>query len=910
MAPPNNESKPTPKATATAAPKIATASATAAKASPASSSSPCLFSLKDGELTVGGGEAKAALLTGVPGNVTLTPFAAAFDQAPPDTPRELVERAVANARRGAFLGFTLPPEAAAATDRAACRVGRLPGPRDFLSVFRFKTWWSTAWAGRRGRDLQMETQWVLLEVPELAGAGAGYVLVLPLVQGKFRSAIFPAGGDDDGVVICAESGSKAVTGTDFSRIAYLHAGDDPYTLMHEAYLAARVHLGTFRLIQEKALPPIVDRFGWCTWDAFYLTVDPAGVWQGVSELAGAGLPPRFVIIDDGWQSVIRDSNPPHSDASPGLVLGGDQMTARLHRFDECARFRCYRSGALLRRPPETFYDKNLPKAVIRKAAEIENAGKAKKKAAAAAAGQGGAVDLSSIDAKIAELRRELEKLLAKKDAVLGKLCSAGDVGAGAGGGDIGLKAFVKDMRRRFPALEDVYVWQALCGGWGGVRPGATPLDARVVPARPSPGLAGTMDDLAVDRIIEGGIGLVRPDQAGELYESMHSYLAGAGVTGVKVDVIHTLEYVCEDHGGRVELAKAYYDGLSKSIAKNFDGTGIIASMQQCNDFFFLGTRQVAMGRAGDDFWFEDPNGDPMGVYWLQGAHMVNCAYNSLWMGQFIRPDWDMFQSDHACAAFHAASRAICGGPVYVSDSLGGHDFDLLRRLVFPDGTVPRCLHYALPTRDCLFKNTLFDQHTVLKIWNLNKFGGVIGAFNCQGAGWDPTEHRVRGYSHCYKPVSGNVWPADVEWEQREETSAMANAASYAVYRCQTEELLLMTVHSEPIQFTLQPSSFELFTFAPVTLTGGASKVRFAPIGIVDLLNCGGAIVDMEYGSGGEMRMKVKGSGRVLVYSDVKPRRSLVDGCEAEFEWGSGGKLMVVVTWKQDKDGVSDVVFHY
>jgi stachyose synthetase len=184
--------------------------------------------------------------------------------------------------------------------------------------------------------------------------------------------------------------------------------------------------------------------------------------------------------------------------------------------------------------------------------------------------------------------------------------------------------------------------------------------------------------------------------------------------------MHTLEYVCEDHGGRVELAKAYYDGLSKSIAKNFGGTGIIASMQQCNDFFFLGTRQVPMGRAGDDFWFEDPNGDPMGVYWLQGAHMVNCAYNSLWMGQFIRPDWDMFQSDHACAAFHAASRAICGGPVYVSDSLGGHDFELLRRLVFPDGTVPRCLHYALPTRDCLFKNPLFDQETVLKIWNLNK----------------------------------------------------------------------------------------------------------------------------------------------------------------------------------------------
>jgi stachyose synthetase len=122
----------------------------------------------------------------------------------------------------------------------------MPGPRRFLSVFRFKTWWSTAWAGRQGRDLPRETQWVLLEVPELAGAGAGYVFVLPLVQGSFRSAIFP--GEDDGVVVCAESGSAAVTGTDFRRVVYVHAGDDPYRVMREAYLAVRVHLGTFRLV--------------------------------------------------------------------------------------------------------------------------------------------------------------------------------------------------------------------------------------------------------------------------------------------------------------------------------------------------------------------------------------------------------------------------------------------------------------------------------------------------------------------------------------------------------------------------------------------------------------------------------------------------------------------------------------
>lgn len=85
--------------------------------------------------------------------------------------------------------------------------------------------------------------------------------------------------------------------------------------------------------------------------------------------------------------------------------------------------------------------------------------------------------------------------------------------------------------------------------------------------------------------------------------------------------------------------------------------------------------------TGDDFWCVDPSGDPNGTFWLQGCHMVHCAYNSLWMGNFIHPDWDMFQSTHPCADFHAASRAISGGPIYVSDHVGKHNFELLKRLV-------------------------------------------------------------------------------------------------------------------------------------------------------------------------------------------------------------------------------------
>ena len=41
------------------------------------------------------------------------------------------------------------------------------------------------------------------------------------------------------------------------------------------------------------------------------------------------------------------------------------------------------------------------------------------------------------------------------------------------------------------------------------------------------------------------------------------------------------------------------------------------------------------------------------------------AYNSLFLGEFMQPDWDMFQSRHPAAAYHAAARAVGGCAVYV-----------------------------------------------------------------------------------------------------------------------------------------------------------------------------------------------------------------------------------------------------
>ncbi|WP_348243384.1 Sip1-related alpha-galactosidase, partial [Salmonella enterica] len=51
---------------------------------------------------------------------------------------------------------------------------------------------------------------------------------------------------------------------------------------------------------------MLNWFGWCTWDAFYTDVTEEGVKQGLESFEIGGIPPKFVIIDDGWQSVGMD----------------------------------------------------------------------------------------------------------------------------------------------------------------------------------------------------------------------------------------------------------------------------------------------------------------------------------------------------------------------------------------------------------------------------------------------------------------------------------------------------------------------------------------------------------------------------------------------------------------------------
>ena len=190
---------------------------------------------------------------------------------------------------------------------------------------------------------------------------------------------------------------------------------------------------------------------------------------------------------------------------------------------------------------------------------------------------------------------------------------------------------------------------------------------------------------------------------------------------------------------------------------------------------------------------------------------------------------------------------------------------------------------------------------------IQQYGGVIGAFNCQGSGWDPKVHTFRGFPECYKPISGSVHVTEVEWDQKKEATHLGKAEEYVVYLNQAEELCLMTPKSEPIKFIIQPSTFELYSFVPVTKLGGI--IKFAPIGLANMFNSGGTILDLEYVESCA-KIKVKGGGNFLAYSNESPKKCQLNGSEVAFEWLCDGKLSLNVPWIEEAGGVSDLAIFF
>ncbi|KAK1374817.1 hypothetical protein POM88_031010 [Heracleum sosnowskyi] len=384
------------------------------------------------------------------------------------------------------------------------------------------------------------------------------------------------------------------------------------------------------------------------------------------------------------------------------------------------------------------------------------------------------------------------------------------------------------------------------GYWGGVKPDGVGLEnydsALAYPVQ-SPGVLGNQPDIVMDSLSVQGLGLAHPKKIFTFFSELHSYLASCGVDGVKVDVQTIIETLGAGFGGRVSLTHSYIRALEASIAENFPDNECISCMSHNTDGLYS-ARKLAVGRASNDFYPRDPASHTI--------HISLVAYNTLFLGKFMQPDWDMFHSLHPAADYHAAARSVGGCPIYVSDKPGNHNFDILRKLVLPDGSVLR-------------DHCLADRHVI-----------------------------------AFSPI---------QLEMEKVASPYWNGK--AVIYTHRSGVRTQLPKGSSIPVTLKVLEYELFHFCPFQEI--ASNISFAAIGLLDMFNTSGAVEEFEVNLATEMKselrndallseeksttavieLRVRECGRFGAYSSQPPLKCTVGNVDTEFTYEAATGLVTL-----------------
>lgn len=593
-----------------------------------------------------------------------------------------------------------------------------PNAEKVLCSYRNHMWFGAGKCVSKMGDVPYETQFICI-----LNKDKTYSVLYALCEEPMRFSFYGIEGDRLG--ICADTGDTTTKSTG-KVCVYTATGTDVYELLDSAPESIAEQLKTCRVREEKKMPEFAEYFGWCTWDSFYEKVTADDVKKGLESFKKGGFVPRFLLLDDGWQTV------------------NDTLESRgEHKLSSFS-------------PNEKFNH-----------------------------------DLSEITS------------IAKDE--------------------YGVKYF--------------YVWHALMGYWGGTDPESKEM-AKYKPKLKKLTFSESSKKVHPD-VPEFMCGVVSSDKLFDYYCDYHRLLSNSGVDGVKVDVQFNAEAAGEEDGGRVRMARKYREALEASVNLNFGG-GLINCMPGSNDLTYH-TKASNVTRTSDDFY---PLDDAS-----HGRHIYNNAVNSLWIGGFSVCDWDMFQTKHKFGEFHAVSRAVSGSPIYVSDKVDEHDFGIIKKLTTSDGKLLMAEKTARPCLDSLFISD--DFYDVYKIFNYNKYGGVIACFNL-------TDKK--------EVFTKSVKPSDID----EFCEGRYAVYSYKNGICHALEA------AEEVSVSLAGLEFDVFTVAPI-ICGKAV------IGLSDKYNSGGAVL-MAENRGDDLYVIFTGGGEGSVYSENKPKRIMADGKEIAFSY--------------------------
>ena len=370
----------------------------------------------------------------------------------------------------------------------------------------------------------------------------------------------------------------------------------------------------------------------------------------------------------------------------------------------------------------------------------------------------------------------------------------------------GLKSLTSKLKSQY-GLKYVGIWHAYNGYWNGINPNSK------LGERYKSELFNWTQKEGVEVASKAVYySFIKPqsDSLKAFYDQWHKYFLREGFDFIKVDNQLVTERMSLDTYPIGLIAEKMHQALYASVFKNFNGA-IINCMDMTNDAFY-NFGKSAVARTVEDYFPERDGG--VGYKLEKGgpaAHVLMALYNSLYFSQMVYPDFDMFESDNTYGAFHAAARAISGGPVYITDTPGKQKFDVLWPLIDARGRIIRADQPALLTEDCLFQ---LQDNKPLKAFSFAGKSGLMAVFNAADA----------------DQVEGTISPSQIPGLKGE---------SFAVYEFYSNELSVLKKNEEK-KITLTRMGNKYFNFVPI-------ENGVALIGLVNKYNAPKTIISSNIG---------------------------------------------------------------
>ncbi len=411
----------------------------------------------------------------------------------------------------------------------------------------------------------------------------------------------------------------------------------------------------------------------------------------------------------------------------------------------------------------------------------------------------------------------------------------------------GFKSMIHKLKNDHHVRE-VGVWHAFDGLWNGINPDS-PLGKNLANELFS-WQSKTRPDLADAPISTYHFVKPESDSLKSFYQKWYDYFQQQGFSFVKVDNQLVVERMCVNNYPIWNLAEQMHQTINESVQKYFNGAIINCMDMTADAYFNFGSTAIA--RGVEDYFPEETS------YNMQrgnaAAHVVQAVYNALYFGQMVYPDFDMFQSHHPDAIFHAIARALNCGPIYLTDAPGPQNLDVLWPLIYSDGRIIRADAPLMPTTDCLFQ---VQEPRPLKAYSFANGVGLLGIWNCADA----------------DQVEGFFSPSDIHGLPGEE---------FALYEYFSQKLVFAS-RDEQFPVKLNRMGYQLYFIAPI-------KHGLAVLGNIEKYNAPKTIQSQEI-----LAMKalinLNEGGKLAIACQNSPTQIEVDGEKHQFAFSD--RLLVV-----------------